>query len=132
VTINDGLSQIGQIAMRAHDLDRAVAFYRDSLGLPFLFEAPPQIAFFDCDGTRLMLNVPSDDEFDHPGSILYFNVEDIEAMYQQLVARGVEFRAKPHLVARLSDRDVWMAFFEDSEGNVLALMSEPARDESTA
>jgi methylmalonyl-CoA/ethylmalonyl-CoA epimerase len=127
-----GLSQIGQIAMRVRDLERAVTFYRDTLALPFLFEAPPQLAFFDCDGTRLMLDVPAEPEFDHPGSILYFNVDNIEAVHAELVSRGVEFRAKPHVVARLADRVVWMAFFEDSEGNVLALMSEPPIEESTA
>jgi len=132
VTDKDGLSQIGQIAMRVRNLDRAVAFYRDSLGLRFLFEAPPQLAFFDCDGTRLMLNVPSEKEFDHPGSILYFNVDDIEAAHGRLTALGVDFRAKPHMVARLSDREVWMAFFNDNEGNVLALMSEPPIEEDTA
>lgn len=72
-----GLSQIGQVSMRARDLDRAVTFYRDTLGLPFLFKAPPQLAFFDCAGVRLLLDVPEDKEFDHPGSILYFTVDDI-------------------------------------------------------
>jgi len=132
VTGATGLSQIGQIAMHVQDLDRAVQFYRDALGLPFLFEAPPQLAFFDCDGVRLMLDVPGEAEFDRPGSIIYFSVDDIEAMHAQLAANGVEFRAKPHRVAKLADREVWMAFFEDTEGNVLALMSEPAIEEDTA
>lgn len=118
--------------MRVRDLERAVAFYRDKLGLAFLFEAPPQLAFFDCDGVRLMLDVPAEPEFDHPGSIVYFNVDDIEAMHTLLVTRGVEFRAKPHRVAKLSDREVWMAFFDDTEGNVLALMAEPPIEEDTA
>jgi len=121
------LSRIGQIAMTARDLDRAVAFYRDTLGLRFLFRAPPRLAFFDCDGVRLLLDVPEDEEFDHPGSILYFAVEDIRQMHQALVARGVTFRKDPHLIARLPDREVWMAFFDDTEGNTLALMSEPQR-----
>ena len=120
-----GLSTIGQIAMRVRDLDRAVAFYRDTLGLPFLFKAPPQLAFFDCAGIRLLLDVPEDQESDHPGSILYFTVEDIRGMHETLAARGVSFRREPHLIARLSDREVWMAFFDDTEGNTLALMSEP-------
>jgi len=119
------LSQIGQVSMRARDLDRAVTFYRDKLGLPFLFKAPPQLAFFDCAGVRLLLDVPEDKEFDHPGSILYFRVDDIQHMHQSLVARGVQFRSEPHLIARLPDREVWMAFFDDTEGNTLALMSEP-------
>jgi catechol 2,3-dioxygenase-like lactoylglutathione lyase family enzyme len=121
-----GLSRIGQIAMRARDLDRAVAFYRDVLGLPFLFKAPPQLAFFDCGGVRLLLDVPADGEFDHPGSILYFGVENIHAAHRVLAARGVVFRKEPHLLARLADREVWMAFFDDTEGNTLALMAEPS------
>ncbi len=119
------LSTIGQISMNAHDIDRAVSFYRDTLGLTFLFTAPPKLAFFDCDGVRLLLNVPEDKEFDHPGSILYFAVDDIEKTHGELVSRGVSFRQEPHLVARLPDREVWMAFFDDMEGNTLALMSEP-------
>ena len=120
-----GLSKIGQISMTAHNLDRAIAFYRDTLGLRFLFRAPPQLAFFDCDGVRLLLDVPEDKEFAHPGSILYFTVDDIRQVHQALVARGVTFRKDPHLIARLADREIWMAFFEDSEGNTLALMCEP-------
>jgi predicted enzyme related to lactoylglutathione lyase len=125
VTATHGLSRIGQIAMNAHDLDRAIAFYRDALGLPFLFKAPPQLAFFDCAGVRLLLDVPEDKEFAHPGSILYFSVDDIQTMHQWLTSRGVKFRDSPHLIARLPDREVWMAFFDDTEGNTLALLSEP-------
>ena len=120
-----GLSRIGQISMIARDLERAITFYRDALGLPFLFKAPPQLAFFDCAGVRLLVDVPQDKEFDHPGSILYFAVDDIRAMHQLLVSRGVTFRDEPHVIARLPDREVWMAFFDDTEGNTLALMSEP-------
>lgn len=118
------LSKIGQIAMNAQDLDRAIGFYRDALGLTFLFRAPPALAFFDCDGIRLLLDVPEDKEFAHPGSILYFTVDDIDQMYEALEKRGVAFRKAPHLIAKLADREVWMAFFDDTEGNTLALMSE--------
>jgi methylmalonyl-CoA/ethylmalonyl-CoA epimerase len=118
-----GLSKIGQIAVVIHDLERAVAFYRDALGMKLLFEVPPQMAFFDCDGVRLMLSLP-EPEFDHPGSILYFKVEDIHGVYGAFKERGVEFRDPPHLVAKLPDHELWMAFFKDSEGNTHALMSE--------
>ena len=118
------LSKIGQIAMNARDLDRAIGFYRDVLGLKFLFRAPPALAFFNCDGIRLLLDVPEDKEFAHPGSILYFTVDDIDQMHESLKARGVAFRKAPHLIAKLPDREVWMAFFDDTEGNTLALMSE--------
>jgi methylmalonyl-CoA/ethylmalonyl-CoA epimerase len=117
------LSRIGQIAVTAHDLDRALAFYRDTLGIPFLFRAGT-LAFFDCAGTRLMLGVPEAPEFDHPSSTLYFSVEDLRQAYAALQERSVSFRGEPHLIARLADREVWMAFFQDSEGNTLALMSE--------
>jgi predicted enzyme related to lactoylglutathione lyase len=118
-----GLSRLGQISMRALDLTRAVQFYRDTLGLRFLFDAPPSLAFFDCAGVRLMLNTP-EGAFDHPGSVLYFAVEDIEAMHTALLGKGVHFLREPHLIAKLPDREVWMAFFEDTEGNTLALMEE--------
>ena len=118
------LSKIGQIEMNAQDLDRAIAFYRDVLGLRFLFRAPPALAFFDCDGIRLLLDVPEDKEFAHPASILYFTVDDIDQMHESLKGRGVAFRKAPHLIAKLPDREVWMAFFDDTEGNTLALMSE--------
>lgn len=119
-----GLSRIYQISMRTHDVERAVRFYRDTLGLPFLFAAPPRLAFFDCNGVRLMLSTP-EPGFDHPGSILYFAVEDIGQMHETLRARGVAFRTKPHKIATLADRELWLAEFEDTEGNTLALMSEP-------
>jgi len=123
-TVTTKLSTIGQIAMAVKDLPRAVAFYRDRLGLPFLFQVPPGLAFFDCDGIRLMIEVPPDKEFDHPGSILYFNVSDIDASHADLEGRGVEFRDKPHLIAKMPDHELWMAFFGDGEGNTLALMCE--------
>ena len=119
-----GLSRIHQISMRAHDIERAVGFYRDTLGVPFLFSAPPRLAFFDCSGVRLMLSTP-EPEFDHPGSIVYFAVQDIHAAHDALRSRGVAFRTAPHRIATLADREVWLADFEDTEGNTLALMSEP-------
>jgi catechol 2,3-dioxygenase-like lactoylglutathione lyase family enzyme len=118
------LQRIHQISMRTRDTARAVTFYRDTLGLKLLFEAPPQLAFFDCGGVRLMLS-PPEPEFDHQGSVLYFAVDDIKAAHTALAGAGVRFRTEPHLVAKLPDREVWLADFLDSEGNVLALMSEP-------
>lgn len=118
------LSTIGQIAMAVKDLPRAVAFYRDRLGMTLLFQAPPGLAFFDCAGVRLMIEVPPVKEFDHPGSILYFTVDDIDASYADLKTRGVEFRDEPHLIAKMADHELWMTFFSDGEGNTLALMCE--------
>jgi predicted enzyme related to lactoylglutathione lyase len=119
-----GLSRIHQISMRVHDVERAVRFYRDALGLPFLFAAPPRLAFFDCAGVRLMLSTP-EPGFDHPGSVVYFAVEDIRQTHEALQSRGVAFRTGPHKIATLADREVWLADFDDTEGNTLALMSEP-------
>jgi catechol 2,3-dioxygenase-like lactoylglutathione lyase family enzyme len=114
------LSQIEQIAVIVHDVDRAVAFYRDVLGLPFLFQVP-QMAFFQCGDVRLMLGIPSEPVFDHPSSIIYYRVADIEAAHQTLVARGVSFRGEPHVVHRAADHELWMAFFYDVDRNTLAL-----------
>jgi methylmalonyl-CoA/ethylmalonyl-CoA epimerase len=119
-----GLHRIHQISIRTQDTARAVAFYRDALGLKLLFQAPPQLAFFDCGGVRLMLS-PAEPEFDHQGSVIYFAVDDINATHAALAAAGVKFRSKPHMIAKLPDREVWLADFLDSEGNVLAVMSEP-------
>ncbi len=118
-----GLSTIGQIAITVHDLSKAVAFYRDILGMKFMFEAPT-MAFFDCGGIRLMLGAPEKPEFDHPASIIYYKVGDIQSTYETLLSRGVRFEGKPHLIAKLPDHDLWMAFFRDMENNLLALMSE--------
>jgi len=117
-------SSIGQIAVVVQDLDRAVAFYRDTLGLRFLFQAPPKLAFFDCGGVRLMLDVPEEEEFKRSSSIFYFKVDDIQGTWATLRDRGVEFRDEPHMIARMPDHELWMAFFRDGEGNTLALMSE--------
>ena len=118
------LGRLHQIAQPIHDIDRAVAFYRDTLGLPFLFAAPPSLAFFDCGGVRLMLSPPSPGH-DHPGSVLYFAVDDIQAAHAALTARGAAFSDPPKKIATLPDREVWLAAFADTEGNSLALMSEP-------
>lgn len=121
-----GISRLGQVSVNVHNLDRAVSFYRDSLGLPLLFTTG-DLGFFNCGGVRLMLTPPEKPEFDHPGSVLYFVVPDIQAAHRQLVAKGVSFEGEPHLIAKLPDHDLWMAFFRDTEGNLLALMSEVRR-----
>jgi len=118
-----GLSAIGQIAVNVHDIDRAVEFYRDKLGMKFLFSAPPSLAFFDCAGIRLMLSPPARPEFDHPSSIIYFNVDDIQLAYATLSDRGVEFEEKPAFVANMGTYDLWIGSFRDSENNLLAMMS---------
>ena len=119
-----GISRIGQIAINAHDVERAATFYQDALGLKLLFKAGPGLAFFDCGGVRLMLTLPEKPEFDHPSSILYFNVPDIQAAYAKMKENAVKFEDEPHLLAKMPDHDLWMTFFRDSEGNLMGLMSE--------
>lgn len=117
------LERIGQIAIPVHDVPRAIAFYRDLLGLRVLFEAPPSMAFLECAGIRLMLAIP-EAAHDHPSSILYFTVSDIEATHAALRERGVELIDAPHVVSRMGTTELWMAFFRDPDGNVMGMMQE--------
>lgn len=117
------LGTLGQIATCVKDLDRAVAFYRDKLGVRFLFQVP-KLAFFDLAGVRLMLSVAESPEQDHPGSILYFKVTDIDGAARELEGRGVQIMSPPHLIAKMPDHELWMAFFDDTEGNTIGLMEE--------
>lgn len=119
-------SRIGQISVTVHDLESAVTFYKEKLGLRHLFTVP-KMSFFDCGGIRLMLAIPEDPKFDHPSSVLYFNVEDIQTVFKSLSERGVQFEGPPHMIAKMDSYDLWMAFFRDSENNLLSLMSNIAR-----
>jgi catechol 2,3-dioxygenase-like lactoylglutathione lyase family enzyme len=121
-TTSFGLGQIGQIALTVSDIDRAVAFYRDSLGMQFLFQVP-NLAFFDCDGIRLMLSLP-EKAAEGSSSVIYYKVADIQRAFKTLTSRGVSFEGEPHLIARMPDHELWMAFFRDLDRNLLALMSE--------
>jgi methylmalonyl-CoA/ethylmalonyl-CoA epimerase len=126
-TTGIGITGLGQIAINAKDVERAAAFYQDKLGLKLLFKAPPALAFFDCGGVRLMLDRAEKPEFDHPSSVLYFSVPDIHAAFGRLKESGVRFEDEPHVIAKMPTHDLWMTFFRDTEGNMLALMSEVAR-----
>ena len=120
------LTRIGQISVNAKDLDRAVEFYREKLALKHLFTVP-KMAFFDCGGIRLMLAIPESAEFNHPSSVIYFSVDDIQGTFETLTQRGVHFEGQPHLIAKMEGYDLWMAFFRDSEDNVLSLMCNVPR-----
>ena len=115
------LGKIGQIAIMVKDVPRATEFYRDKLAMKYLFTTG-DLAFFDCGGIRLMLGKP--EGTDTGTSTIYFKVPEINEAHEQMKARGVEFVDKPHLIAKLSDHDLWMTFFRDSESNLLSLMSE--------
>lgn len=123
------LSRLAQIALTVHDIGQATTFYRDTLGLPLLFEAPPKLVFFDCAGVRLMLSEPEGDgeeatiEASGAGSILYFDVEDIERSHRALSERGLAFDKAPETVHRDAGHELRLASFRDPSGNLLALMS---------
>ena len=119
------LSTIGQIGVSVSDVARSVAFYRDTLGMKFLFQVP-NLAFFDCAGVRLMLSV-AERVGETYASILYYKVPDIQVAHAALLERGVTFDDEPHMIARMPDHDLWMVFFRDPDGNLLALMSEVPR-----
>ena len=124
----EGPSRIGQIAIPVGDLDRAVRFYEDVLGLRLLFRAPPGLAFFDCGGVRLMLSLPEGPDAPRQAGIVYYVVADLDATYRVLSGRGVVFLDAPHCVARMPDHELWMTFCRDSEQNLLAMMSEVRPD----
>ena len=115
---------IGQLMIPVDDFDRGVAFYRDILGLPHLFSAPPQMAFFMCGTVRLLVGVLPPGQAAQRGSAIYFKVADIQGVFASLKARGVSFQAEPHLVHRTPQSELWLAEFTDPDGNHLALMSE--------
>jgi len=118
---NLSLSRIGQIGVTVKDAALSVPFYRDVLGLKFLFQFPG-LAFFDCAGVRLMLSSTAEPET--YSSVIYFQVDDIQEAHRTLLARGVPFDREPHLVAKMPDHELWMAFFRDPDRNLLGIMSE--------
>ncbi|WP_214774378.1 VOC family protein [Exiguobacterium sp. s37] len=117
------IQQIKQIYIPVKELDRAVQFYRETLEVPFLFQAG-KLAFFDCGGVRLMLSPPENEDFATSSPILYLSVESIDDAYVQLKNVGVSFIDQPHLVAKMDTTETWMSFFRDSEHNLLALLCE--------
>jgi methylmalonyl-CoA/ethylmalonyl-CoA epimerase len=118
-----GLTRIGQVAVPVADLERAVRFYRDTLGMPFLFQAPPGLAFFDLTGIRLMLDGSAQAHAGN-GCVIYYQVDDLQAAFGALAERGVRFETQPHLVAKMPDHELWMAFLRDPDRNLIALMCE--------
>lgn len=119
-------AQIGQLLIPINDFERGVAFYRDILELPFLFAAPPQMAFFRCGSIRLLVGVPPAGQTAQRGSAIYFQVPDIQSVFTSLRERGVQFMAAPHVVNRTPQSELWLAEFTDLDGNQLALMCELA------
>jgi methylmalonyl-CoA/ethylmalonyl-CoA epimerase len=117
---------IGQLMIPVADFDRGISFYKDILGLPFLFSAPPQMAFFMCGSVRLLVGVLPAGQAANRGSAIYFRVEDTCGTFSSLKAKGVNFLADPHVVHKTATSELWLAEFTDPDGNQLALMSEVA------
>jgi len=118
------VSALGQVALTVSDMARSTAFYRDAVGLRFLFAAGPSLAFLDLGNVRLMLSAPEGEFTPGSSTVLYLRVADIAASNAAMRARGVTFVDEPHLVASMPDHDLWMCFFRDPDGNTLALMCE--------
>jgi catechol 2,3-dioxygenase-like lactoylglutathione lyase family enzyme len=118
------IDAIGQVALTVRDVAASTTFYRDRIGLPFLFAPAPTLAFLALGDARLMLSSPEGDFTPGSGVVLYLRVADIDAEHAALSARGVGFVDEPHLVARMPDHELWMCFFKDPDGYLLALMAE--------
>lgn len=116
------IQKINQIGVPVKDINRAVKFYK-ALDLPLLFTTDT-MAFFDCNGTRILLSLPEKEEFSHPSSVIYFQVENIQETYEKFTKEELEFIDQPHIVAKMGRTETWMTFFKDTEGNTHAFMSE--------
>jgi methylmalonyl-CoA/ethylmalonyl-CoA epimerase len=117
------IQKIGQIGVSIKNVENAIEFYKEVLGLPLLFSTE-SMAFFECNGQRLLLSHPEKDEFANSSSVIYFQVEDIKRTFEELLEKGVSFIDQPHVVAKMGNTETWMTFFKDTEGNTHALMSE--------
>lgn len=117
------IRKIGQVSVPVQNMEKAVAFYRDTLELPLLLQTD-KLAFFEVAGTRLLLSIPESGRFSGTGSVLYFDVADIQEAYRALLEKGVAFINEPHVVGKMDNAESWMAFFEDPEKNIHAIMSE--------
>lgn len=122
--MNLASASVGQLMIPVDDFDKGVGFYRDVLGLPFLFAAPPQMAFFMCGAVRLLVGVLPPGQKAQRGSAIYFRVPDIQSVHTELQGKGVKFMAAPHMVHRTPQSELWLAEFTDPDGNQLALMEE--------
>lgn len=119
-----GIKSVGQIAIAITDIERSVEFYKEKLGLKLLFEAPPGLAFFDCDGVRLMLTTLQGEEKDHHTSVIYYKVSDIQSAAASLKDMGVTFIREPQLTAKMPDHELWIGFIRDPDENLIGIMAE--------
>lgn len=119
----NAIQKVKQIGVPVKELNRAIDFYKGKLGLTLLFNTDT-MAFFELNGLTVMLTLPEKEDFAHPSSVLYFQVENIQETYKELLEIDVSFIDQPHMVAKIGDTETWMTFFKDTEDNIHALLSE--------
>lgn len=120
------LSRIKQIAIPVHSLDNAKAFYRDTLGMRHLFDAPPALSFFDCGGVQLMLAGPEAQgkDGDQQHAVLFYDVSDIKKAHARIKSSGAKSLEEPRVITRMNGREIWISSVSDGQGNVVGLMSD--------
>ena len=123
-TSQNAIQGVGQIAIAVSDLEEARFFYQEKLGLTLLFDVPPNMAFFDCGGVRLMLTTLQGNPEDHHTSVIYYKVKDIHASTGELKNKGIVFIQEPVLTAKMPDHELWMAFLRDTDNNLIGMMAE--------
>lgn len=123
------LDAIGQIAVAISDFETAKNFYQKILNLPLLFDVPPNLAFFDVSGIRLMLTTLQGDPKDHHTSVIYYKVKNIEAVFKSLECQQVNIERQPQLTAKMADHQLWMGFIRDPDNNLIGIMEEKPLEE---
>ena len=122
--MKDGLGEIGQIAITVSDVAKVLPFYRDTLGLTFLFSPSPNLAFLSAGSVRIMLSTPQGSGAIGANSILYFKVTNIVAAHAAMVEKGATSERAPQLTAKMPDHELWIGFLRDPDGNLVGLMEE--------
>ena len=118
------IESIGQVAIAVSDIQQSLKFYKDTLGLNCLFEAPPNLAFLECGGVRIMLTTIQGEDRDHHTSVLYYKVNDLDAAVSELKNKGVVFIREPQLTAKMPDHELWQGFIRDPDENLIGIMAE--------
>lgn len=121
---NRMIESIGQVAIAVSDIQQSLDFYKNTLGLNLLFEAPPNLAFFECGGVRIMLTTLQGEKSDHHTSVIYYKVKDLEHSVSELKSKGVAFIREPQLTAKMPDHELWQGFIRDPDDNLIGIMAE--------
>jgi predicted enzyme related to lactoylglutathione lyase len=120
------IQSLGQIAITVKSIEQAKHFYGVVLGLPHLFDAGPQLSFYQCGEVRLMLSLPQAKEEDTHNSVLYYKVANLEQVWAHFELHQVHIEQAPHMIANMPDHELWMGFIRDTEQNLIGLMEERA------